>query len=100
MIDIEAEVLGKNFTAPRVTPTDLEANIADIEIVKHISKTGQVLRWAVITTQNGYAVVGQPSCAVSSANDNVELGESIAITNSRNELWSLMGYAPKSKLAG
>lgn len=97
---IEQEIQAKGLTAPRITPSDIEANIADIEIVKHVSKTGQVLRWAVITTSNGYAVVGKPSCAVSSANDNAEIGEKIAVTNSREELWPLMGYALKERLAG
>ncbi len=97
---IEQEIQAKGLNAPRITPTDIEANIADVEIVKHVSKTGQVLRWAVITTSNGYAVVGKPSCAVSSANDNTEIGEKVAITNSREELWPLMGYALKERLAG
>jgi hypothetical protein len=96
---IEQEIVAKGLIAPRITPNDVDANIADVEIVKHVSKTGQVLRWAVITTRNGYAVVGKPSCAVSSANDNAEIGEKIAITNSREELWPLMGYALKEKLA-
>ena len=97
---IEQEIQANGLTAPRITPSDIEANIADIEIVKHVSKTGQVLRWAVITTSNGYAVVGKPSCAVSSANDNADIGEKIAVTNSREELWPLMGYALKERLAG
>ena len=97
---IEQEIQAKGLNAPRITPTDIEANIADVEIVKHVSKTGQVLRWAVITTSNGYAVVGKPSCAVSSANDNADIGEKIAVTNSREELWPLMGYALKERLAG
>ena len=97
---IEQEIQAKGLTAPRITPSDIEANIADIGIVKHVSKAGQVLRWAVITTSNGYAVVGKPSCAVSSANDNAEIGEKIAVTNSREELWPLMGYALKERLAG
>lgn len=96
---IEQEIQAKGLNAPRITPTDIEANIADVEIVKHVSKTGQVLRWAVITTSNGYAVVGKPSCAVSSANDNAEIGEKVAVTNSREELWPLMGYALKDRLA-
>jgi hypothetical protein len=96
---IEQEIQAKGLNAPRITPTDIEANIADVEIVKHVSKTGQVLRWAVITTSNGYAVVGKPSCAVSSANDNTDIGEKIAVTNSREELWPLMGYALKDRLA-
>lgn len=86
--------------APRITPADIEANIVDVEIVKHVSKSGQVLRWAVLTTRNGFAVVGKPSCSVSSANDNAEIGEKVAIANSKEELWPLMGYALKEKLAG
>ena len=96
---IEQEIVAKGLTAPRVTPADIEANIEDIEFVRFVSKTGQVLRWAVITTRNGFAVVGKPSCAVSSANDNAEIGEKVALDNSKEELWPLMGYALKNKLA-
>lgn len=85
-------------TAPRVTPADLDNNIQDIEIVKHVTKSGQILRWAIITAKNGFAVVGKPSCAVSAENDNAELGASIATENSRNEMWPLMGYALKESL--
>lgn len=95
---IEREIQAKGLTAPRVTPADIEANIAHTEIVKHVSKTGQVLRWAVITTVNGFAVVGNPSCSVSSLNDDEELGEHMAITNTRKELWPLMGYLLKEQL--
>lgn len=96
---IEKEIQAKGLTAPRVTDDNLKANIAEIEIVKHISKSGQVLRWAVLTTRNGYAVVGRPSVSVSPENDDVEIGEKIAVGNAINELWPLMGYALKEKLA-
>lgn len=96
---LEQEIQAKGLTAPRITPDDIEGNIVDVEIVTHVSKSGQVLRWAVLTTRNGFAVVGKPSCAVSSANDNVEIGEKVAIANSEEELWPLMGYALKEKLA-
>ena len=95
---IEKEIQAKGLTAPRVTPADLEANIADVEIVKHISKSGQVLRWAVLTTESGFAVVGKPSCAASPENDNAEIGESIAVSNSKEEMWLLMGYELKCRL--
>lgn len=85
--------------APRVTPQDLDANTKDVEILKHVSRAGQVLRWAIITTANGFAVVGKPSCAVSAENDDPAEGERIAIENARDELWPLMGYALKEKLA-
>lgn len=86
-------------TAPRVTPEDLEANIVHTEIVKHLAPSGQILRWAVITTRNGFAVAGCPSAAASSENDRPAIGEQIAIDNARRELWQLMGYALKEKLA-
>ena len=97
--DIEQEIQAKGLTAPRVTRDDMLANIAHTEIVKHVSVTGQVLRWAIITTKNGFAVTGKPSCAVSSENDNEAIGKQIALTNAENELWPLMGYALKEKLS-
>ena len=97
--DIESEIQAKGLTAPRVTRDDMIANIAHAEIVKHVSITGQVHRWAIITTKNGFAVTGKPSCAVSSENDDEAIGKHIALTNAENELWPLMGYALKEKLS-
>lgn len=96
---IEKEIIAKGLTAPRITPADIEANILHTEIVKHTSLSGQVLRWAVITTRNGFAITGRPSASVSPENDNAELGEKVAIENARSELWPLMGYALKEKLS-
>lgn len=96
---IETEIKAKGLSAPRVTLDQLNANIVSVEIVKHIAPSGQVLRWAVLTTRNGYAVTGRPSVSVSPENDNAELGEQIARDNARNELWPLMGYALKERLA-
>jgi hypothetical protein len=96
----EDEIKAKGLTAPRVTPRALEDNIVNVEIVKHVSSGGKVLRWAVLTCENGFAVTGKPSAAVSSENDDVEIGERIAIQNAKEEMWSLMGYALSNKLAG
>lgn len=76
----------------------LKDNIVDVAFVKHISHSGQVLRWAVLTTKNGFAVTGRPSASVSPENDNQEIGEKVAYDNAFNELWPLMGYELKSKL--
>lgn len=97
---IEQQIKDKGLTAPRVTLDALNANIVSVEIVKHLAPSGQVLRWAVLTTRSGYAVTGRPSVSVSPENDNAELGEQIARDNARNELWALMGYALKERLAG
>ena len=96
---VEQEIKAKGLVAPRVTPQDLNDNITDVEIVKHVSRGGQVLRWAVLTTKSGYAVVGNPSVAVSPENDDEEVGKKVAFENSKNALWPLMGYALKEKLA-
>lgn len=95
-IDQAHERLG--HTAPRVTLADFEANIVDVEIVKHVAKSGQVLRWAVITTRSGFALAGEPSASVSVENDSAELGEKFAIENARRALWMPMGYALRERL--
>lgn len=95
---IEEEIIAKGLDAPRITLPGLHAKIADVEIVKHVSKTGQVLRWVVLTMENGFAVVGKPSCSVSPENDNAELGEKIAVQNAQDEVWALEGYALKQRL--
>jgi len=97
---IEQEIKDKGLTAPRVTLEDVLANIAHVEVVKHVSLGGKVLRWAVITTKCGFAVTGKPSAAVSPENDNVEIGEKLAIQNAKDEIWALMGYALQEKLSG
>ena len=86
------------MNAPKITQEQLEQNIKHVEIVKHVSVSGQTLRWAVLTAQNGFAVVGNPSVSVSPENDNQEIGEKIAMENSKQALWPLMGYELKSKL--
>lgn len=85
--------------ATRVTTQDLQDNIVHFEIVKHITHSGKVLRWAVLTTRNGFAVTGEPSCAVSPENDNAALGEKLAYDNAHRTLWPLMGYELQSRLA-
>lgn len=97
-MNTEEMIQAKGLTAPRVSLADVEANIVDTEIVTHTTKSGQVLRWAVLTMRNGFAATGKPSCAVSSANDNAEIGAQVAITNAKDEIWPLMGYALKQKL--
>lgn len=87
-------------TAPMVTPDMVDENIVDIEIVKHVSKSGKVLRWALLTTKCGYVATGQPSVSVSRENDIPKVGESVAVSNARRELWPIMGYHLSCQLAG
>ena len=97
--EIENKLIINEKVAPRLSPQDLDANIVDTAIVKFTSKSGQILRWAVLTTKNGFAVTGKPSASVSAENDMPEIGEKIAISNARDELWPLMGYELKSRLS-
>lgn len=85
--------------APRVSQADMEANIVHEEILKHVTHSGQVLRWCILTTKSGFAVTGDPSAAASKENDRAELGEKYARENAVRKLWSLMAYALKEKQA-
>lgn len=40
-----------------MTRVDIDANIVHTEIVKHVSRTGQILCWVVLTAKNGLLVV-------------------------------------------
>lgn len=95
---IEDLLQAKGLNAPRLSPADIEANISFVEYAKHVSAGGQVLRWAVITTRSGFAVTGRPSVSVSPENDDAEIGERVALANSKSEMWPLMGYQLKQKL--
>ena len=84
--------------ANNLTGEDIENNIVDTEIVKHVTKSGQILRWAVLTTRSGFAVTGRPSAAVDPSNDDDAIGEKLAKISAYNELWVLIGYALKERL--
>lgn len=95
---LEQEIQTKGLNAPRITLAAFDTNIIHTEIVKHVTHGGGILRWAILTTKNGFSVTGRPSASVSPANDNQEIGEKVAIDNARAELWPLMGYALKEQL--
>ena len=84
----------------KLTVDDLNSKIVDEQYVIHHTKSGQILRWCVITVDNGFAVVGKHSACVDPLNDDPSIGESIARENTINKLWELEGYLLKSKLKG
>lgn len=117
---IEQEIQAKGLTAPRVTPADIEANIAHevyftadhgttgamaaLELhsrhpgnVEHIGAL-RLLTFCVLVLRNGFTVTGESACA-SPENFNAELGRKIARQNAVQKLWPLMGYALKERLA-
>lgn len=95
---IETEIQARGLKAPRLSPADVDRNIVHAEVVKYVSHSGQVLRWAVLTTRNGFAVTGRPSASVSPENDDAYIGEKVAIENARQEMWPLMGYQLREQL--
>lgn len=111
---IEQEIQTKGLTAPRVTPADIEANIAGEYFftaeqgafaacnppkgsdVVHPSLS--LLTFCVLVLRNGFTVTGESACA-SPENFDAELGRKIARQNAVGKIWSLMGYALKERLA-
>ena len=121
---IEQEIIRKGLTAPRVTPADIEANIAS----EHYFTAGDgvvgaftnaqkaqgrgvypdeigrlqallaLLTFCVLVLRNGFTVTGESACA-SPENFDADLGRKIARANAVNKVWPLMGYALKSRLA-
>lgn len=41
---LEQKIVDLGLTAPRVTPAGIKAKIVDVEYVKHVTKSGKVLR--------------------------------------------------------
>ena len=96
--------------APRITPSDIEANIVD-EVYFTASQgaigSGQevkfgspllLLTFCVLVLRNGFTVTGESACA-SPENFNAEIGRKVARENAVNKIWPLMGYALKQRLS-
>ena len=111
---IEQEIQAKGLTAPRVTPADIEGNIAseyfftagdgvsvEANRAPHFcyESSLNLLTFCVIVLRNGFTVTGESACA-SPENFDAELGRKIARQNAVAKIWPLMGYELRSKLAG
>ena len=108
---IEQEIQAKGLIAPRVTPGDIEANIASevyftaadgYRSIPCYDPNGpaplELLTFCVLVLRNGFTVTGESACA-SPENFDAELGRKIARQNAINKVWPLMGYALKDRLA-
>jgi hypothetical protein len=112
---IEDEIQAKGLTAPRVTPADIEANIASEHYFTAEDGVGRwskgqtsnggknpvalsLLTFCVLVLKNGFTVTGESACA-SPENFDAELGRNIARQNAVQKIWPLMGYELRSKLA-
>lgn len=92
---IEDEIVAKGLTAPRVTPSDLDAEIVTGEY--HVFP-GSCLTVCCLTLKNGFTVTGESACA-SPENFDAELGRTIAHRNAREKIWPLLGFRLKDALA-
>jgi hypothetical protein len=109
---IEQEIRAKGLTAPRVTPQDIEANIASEHYFtaddgewgagRHAHKPKHpqlsLLTFCVLVLKNGFTVTGESACA-SPENFDAEIGRKIARQNAVNKVWPLMGYELRSRLS-
>lgn len=91
---IEKEIVEKDLTAPRLTPTHIDSMIVDEDY--HVFPKSQ-LTICCLTLKNGFTVTGQSSCA-SPENFDAELGRKIAKSNARDKIWELEGYLLKERL--
>jgi hypothetical protein len=111
MDNIEQEIQAKGLTAPRITPSDIEANI----VSEHYFTAAQgvygagsatnsnpeslsLLTFCVLVLRNGFTVTGESACA-SPENFDSAIGRKIARGNALNKVWPLMSYELKSKLS-
>ena len=114
--EIEQEIQTKGLTAPRVTPADIEANIASEHyftaqdgLAGRFDRTGEgydipspspllLLTFCVLILKNGFTVTGQSACA-SPENFDAEIGMKVARADAESKIWPLLGYELRSCLA-
>ena len=115
---IEKEIQEKGKTAPRITPTDIEANIAsehyftaadgsygasrhatvvDARYTEASQRALGLLTFCVLVLKNGFTVTGESACA-SPENFDAEIGRKISRENAVQKIWPLMGYELRTKL--
>lgn len=88
----ERMIEARGLTARRVSLDELHDSIKNVEIIRHVVQAGNVLRFAILTLDNGFTVTGRPSVAVSPENDDEATGIKIAIENAVHELWPFLGF--------
>ena len=111
---IEQEIQAKGKTAARVTPADIEGNIASAVYFTAFDgfqgsdatedeslatcDTLRLLTFCVLVLRNGFTVTGESACA-SPENFDAEIGRKIARQNAAQKIWPLMGYELRTRLA-
>lgn len=97
---IEAEILAKGLTAPRVTPDRIDALMARVQFTFHVEATSTFCH--AFLDGEFFLATGHSAC-VSKENFDAEIGQKIAKANvmkpTSDKLWELEGYALRSRLA-
>lgn len=94
-------------TAPRVSLDDIKANIAaeyygtgdKLFSGSPMMPSMEVLTIYVIVLRNGFTIIGK-SAPASADNFDPDLGRKLAYEDAVRQIWPLMGYALREKLAG
>ena len=122
MDELQKEIDAK-ATAPRITPADIEANIAaeiystgldcaaeaagdarsvfnrikpDVDLTV-VNDSLRLLTFCVLVLRNGFTVTGESACA-SPENFDAKIGRKIARQNAVAKIWPLLGFSLKQKL--
>lgn len=114
---IEQEIVAKGKTAPRVTPADIEGNIASEHYFtawegaqlaywgtsnpEDPKPTGgqpdqngplSLLTFCVLVLRNGFTVTGESACT-SPENFDADIGKKVARQNAEQKIWPLLGLS-------
>lgn len=112
---IEQEILAKGLNAPRVTPADIEAEIAaehyfradqgvkgarldDGRPLGTVHKPLYLLTFCVLVLRNGFTVTGESAC-VSPENFDAAIGRRVAREKAIEKVWPLLGFRLRDRLA-
>ena len=97
--EVEAEIVAKGLTAPRVTPVRIAALMARVDFQFYAVGTSTFC-YAFLDGEF-YLATGHSAC-VSKENFDAELGQKIAKANvmkpASDKLWELEGYALRVRL--
>jgi len=118
---IQEDIEARASVAPRVTPTDVEAEIVSEHYftaydgrqgaIMHETYSGRerpagdgsdltpltLLTFAVLVLRNGFTVTGESACA-SPQNFDADIGRRVARQNAVNKVWPLLGFRLRDRL--
>lgn len=112
--ELQRDIAEKASIGPRVTPADVEAEIASEHYFTAAEgKSGagylihnpnnrdplSLLTFCVLILRNGFTVTGESACA-SPENFDADIGRRVARQNAINKVWPLLGFRLRDKLAG